>query len=121
MNALPTVGRYLYALPMAVFGALHFMSANMMAGMVPVPGGVVWVYITGLALIAAAVAILTGKQAVLACQLLGVMLLIFAVSIHLLSLLGGDMNAMSNLLKDTALAGGAWVLAGVLREGEPGA
>ena len=113
MDALPKVGRFLYAIPMAGFGVLHFMMSDAMAGMVPIPGGVVWVYITGLALLAAAAAIIAGKQAVLATQLLGLMLLIFAVSIHLMALLGGDQAAMSNLLKDTALAGGAFVLSGV--------
>ncbi|MEM7413885.1 MAG: DoxX family protein [Gemmatimonadota bacterium] len=119
MDALPTVGKFLFAIPMAVFGILHFMAAGDMAGMVPsfVPGGVIWVYITGIALIAAAVAIIANKQAVLATQLLGVMLLIFALSIHLVALIGGDQAAMASLLKDTALAGGAFVLSGVLDAG----
>lgn len=119
MDALPTVGKFLFAIPMAVFGILHFMAAGDMAGMVPsfVPGGVIWVYITGVALIAAAVAIIANKQAVLATQLLGVMLLIFALSIHLMALVGGDQAAMASLLKDTALAGGAFVLSGVLDGG----
>jgi len=117
MDALPKVGRYLYAIPMAVFGLLHFMNGSMMAGMVPIPGGVVWVYIVGVALIAAAVSILTGKHAVLATRLLGLMLLIFAVSIHLMGVMGGGDGmpaAMTMLLKDTALAGGAFILSGVL-------
>ena len=46
--------------------------------------------------------------------LAGLMLLIFATSIHLMALLGGDQAAMSNVLKDTALAGGAFILSGVL-------
>lgn len=121
MDALPTVGKFLYAIPMAVFGILHFMMAGAMAGMVPsfVPGGVIWVYITGVALIAAAVAILINKHAVLAAQLLGVMLLIFALSIHLVAVMGGDQAAMSMVLKDTALAGGAFILSGVLGGGAP--
>ncbi len=114
MESLPKVGRLLFALPMAVFGLFHFMMAGAMAAMVPIPGGVLWVYVTGLALIAAAASILSGKQAVLATRLLGLMLLIFALSIHLPALLGGDQAAMSNLLKDTALAGGAFILSGVL-------
>lgn len=117
MDALPKVGRYLYAIPMAVFGLLHFMNASMMAGMVPIPGGVIWVYVVGAALIAAAVAILTGKQAVLAARLLGLMLLIFALSIHLPIVMGGGdamAGGMTMMLKDTALAGAAFILSGVL-------
>lgn len=105
------LGRILYALPFAVFGLLHFMNASAMAGMVPLPGGVFWVYLTGVALIAAAVSLLIGKYARLAALLLGVMLFIFALSIHLPNLIGGDQASMSSLLKDFALAGAAWALA----------
>lgn len=123
MDALPTVGKFLYAIPMAVFGAMHFMLAQMMAGMVPsfVPGGIVWVYITGIALIAAALAIMIDKHAVLAARLLGLMLLSFALTIHLPALMGGDQAAMAMVLKDTALAGAAFVLSGVLGGGAPAA
>ena len=120
MDALPKVGRFLYAIPMAVFGIFHFMNGEAMTAMVPIPGGIFWVYLTGAALIAAAVGILSGRFGTLAAQLLGVMLLIFAVSIHLVAVIGGDQAAMPNLLKDTALAGGAFILAGVLgREAGP--
>lgn len=106
------IGRVLYALPFAVFGIFHFMNANAMSGMVPIPGGVIWVYLTGVALIAAAVSILIKKQTTLATLFLGVMLLIFALSIHLPTVLGGDQNAMPNLLKDIALAGAAFYMSG---------
>lgn len=104
------VGRILYGLPLLIFGLLHFMSAQMMAGMVPIfiPGGILWVYITGAALILAAIAIIVNRFSALAALLLGIMLLSFAFTIHLPMLMGGDMNAMSNLLKDTALAGAAF-------------
>ena len=122
MPLLPTVGRYLYAIPLAVFGLFHFMRGSAMAGMVPVPGGVFWVYLTGLALLAAALAIVTGKQARLATQLLGLMLLIFAVSIHLMGVINApdaaaQQASMSNLLKDTALAGSAWFMSGHVGHG----
>lgn len=113
MHALPTVGRYLFAIPMAVFGVFHFMNGEAMAGMVPIPGGVLWIYVTGVALLAAAVAIMTGKMATLACQLLAVFLLLTAFTVHLPAVLGGDQNAVSQVLKDVALAGGALVLSGV--------
>lgn len=106
-------GRYLFALPFGIFGLFHFMNAGQMAGMVPIPGGVFWIYLTGIALLAACISILIEKKARLACILLGVMLLIFVLSIHLPDVLGeGGQTAMTMLLKDTAMAGGAWVLAG---------
>jgi uncharacterized membrane protein YphA (DoxX/SURF4 family) len=81
--------------------------------MVPIPGGVFWIYLTGVALLAASVSIFIEKYARLACILLGVMLIIFVLSIHLPGVIGGEMQPnMTNLLKDLALAGGAWILAG---------
>lgn len=126
MGGIGTVGRYLYAAPFAVFGLFHFMNGGAMAGMVPgfIPGGVFWVYLTGVALIAASVAILVGKMGSLAATLLGVMLLVFVATIHLPGVIGAADQAamqasMSSLLKDLALAGGAFVLAGVLRGTAP--
>lgn len=119
MNNLPSAGRYMYAIPMAIFGLFHFMNGSQMAGMVPsfIPGGVFWVYLTGLALIAAAVAIIIGKKAKLATRLLGLMLLIFALTIHLVNVINGNMEAgMPSLLKDTALAGAAWFMSAHLSD-----
>jgi putative oxidoreductase len=114
MNALLNLGKYFFALPFAVFGTFHFMNANAMAGMVPLPGGAIWIYLTGAGLIAAAVSIIIGKMDKLATFLLGVMLLIFVVTLHLKGAAAGDQAATSSLLKDLALAGAAWMYAGHL-------
>jgi len=113
MNKLDVIGKYLFALPFAVFGLMHFMAANDMAGLVPsaIPGGVIWVYFTGACLVAAAVAIMLGKMAQLAATLLGVLLLVFVLSIHLPAVMGGDQMAMTTILKDLALAGAAFYYA----------
>ncbi len=112
-STIGKIGRYVFALPFGIFGILHFMNASAMAGMVPIPGGVFWVYLTGIALLAASISIFIEKYARLACILLGVMLIIFVLSMHLPGVLGGEMQPnMSNLLKDLSLAGGAWILAG---------
>lgn len=115
MDSLPKLGQYLFAIPMGAFGFMHFMLADMMAGMVPIPGGVIWVYLTGLALIAAAVAIVIGKQAGNAALGLALFLVLTATTVHLRALVGGDQAAMSQFLKDIALAGGALMLFGVVR------
>ncbi len=115
MNAILGLGRYLYALPMAIFGLFHFMNANDMAGMVSLPGGVFWVYLTGAGLLAAAISILIGKWDKLGTALLGLMLIIFALSIHLKGVMdsgGEDATSMAMMLKDLALAGAAWMYSG---------
>lgn len=113
MKNLSILGKFLFLLPFAVFGILHLMNAGAMAGMVPayVPGGVLWVYVSGLALIAAPVAVIIGQKSKLALQLLGLMLLLFVLMIHLPTLMGGDQNAMAAVLKDLSLCGAAWLLA----------
>jgi uncharacterized membrane protein len=113
MNAILSAGRYLLVVPTLLFGVMHFMNANAMAGMVPIPGGAVWIYITGLALVAASVSIIIGKWDKLAATLLGLLLIIFALSVHLPGVLESAENhvAMGGLLKDLGLAGGAWVYA----------
>lgn len=112
---LSKIGRYLFALPFGVFGLFHFMNAGGMAGIVPswLPGGVFWVYLTGAAHLAACVSLLIEKKTRLACLLLGVMLLVFVLTVHLPGVMVGQMQpGMTNLLKDLALAGGAWYIAG---------
>lgn len=112
-----TVARILFAIPMLIFGIMHFMNAGMMAGMVPLPGGVFWVYLTGLGLVAAAISIFTQKFTKIACLLLAVMLMMFVLTIHLPGVMSGDpakmQMAMPNMLKDMALAGAALLLAGI--------
>lgn len=115
MNGIINLGKYLFALPMAIFGIMHFIAAKEMAAMAPF-GGEIMVYITGLALIAAAVSIIIGKMDKLAAVLLALMLLIFVLAIHLPNVMGGDQASMGMVLKDLALAGGALMYAGMAKD-----
>jgi len=109
-----TLGRFLFAIPFAVFGLFHFMNANAMAAMVPIPGGAIWIYVTGACLLAAAVSIIIGKKDKLATFLLGVFLILTVLTVHLPGVMAdsADPGPMTNLLKDLALAGAAWMYAG---------
>lgn len=109
---LALIGRVLFGAPLIVFGSFHFMNAEQMAGMVPLPGGAFWVYLTGAALILAGISLLIAKMIRLASILLALMLLIFVFAIHIPGLAeGGGQQVMTNLLKDVSLMGGA-LLAG---------
>lgn len=118
MNNLKDKGRIVFAIPFAMFGMMHLVMAGNMAGMVPswVPGGVLWVYVTGLALVAAAVSIISKKQIYLASILLAVLLGVFVMTIHLPAILGGDQMAMGSMLKDISLVGGALLIAGLYKD-----
>jgi len=105
-------GKYLFAIPMMIFGLFHFINADAMAGMVPIPGGVFWIYLTGSALLLAGVSMLISKYDDWSSFLLAALLLTFVATMHLPGVIaGGDMAQMSmtNLLKDFALAGGALI------------
>ncbi len=114
---IPTflLGRILLGIPFLVFGMMHFPGADQMAGMVPawIPGGVFWVYFTGVANIAAGVAFITGKQARLAGFLTVLMMIVFILAIHLpgMSNPATAQMSMMSILKDLGLAGGALLMA----------
>lgn len=108
MKSLAFIGKVIYAVVIIVFGAFHFMNAKQMAPMVPnfLPVPEVFVYLTGAALLAAGVAILINRKAQLAALLLGIMLVLFAVLIHL----PGGQASMGQFLKDMAMAGAAFII-----------
>lgn len=111
LNSVTNLGKWLFIVPFAAFGIMHFLGADKMAGMVPIPGGEIWVYITGLGMLAFAVSVILGKMDKLAALLLTVLLLLMVVLIHLPSVMKGDQMAMGGLLKDIGLAGGALMYA----------
>jgi uncharacterized membrane protein YphA (DoxX/SURF4 family) len=95
------------------------MNTKGMSSLVPdyMPGPMFWVYLTGIALIGSGVFIIGRLPYVrLVCILLAVMLLGFVAMIHVpgLSQKSQAQMAMIGLLKDSALAGAAIVLAAVL-------
>lgn len=118
MNLLTGItGRILFTIPFLAFGTRHLLHAQMMAGMVPLPGGVIWVYITGIAMILASVAAITKYQGRLAMLLLALLLVLYAFTIQLPAMMGADasMKIMGTIsfYKDLGLAGGALLLAGI--------
>lgn len=109
------ISRYLFSVPFIIFGFFHLMGGSNMAGMVPIPGGVFWVYLTGVAMMAAGVSFLIGKMDYWAGVGLGTLLLIYVLSIHLPGVInaadeGAMQTSMGSMLKDLALAGGAFMM-----------
>jgi len=100
----------IYAFIMGFFGVMHLMNADTMSGLIPeyMPAdGKIWIYITGAALIAAALAILINKFKTVACYLLAAMLLVFVFTLHLQPAMDGNPG---QLLKDAGLAMAAIII-----------
>jgi uncharacterized membrane protein len=115
MNAFLSLGRWIFPLPFAIFGLLHMMNGQTMAGMVPsyLPMSVFWVYLTGLGMIAAAVSMYIGKYDKLGAALLAIFLLLVVFMIHVPGTMDPAKSQMSMtmLLKDLGLAGAAMMYA----------
>ncbi len=122
MDSVSKSGRYIFTIPLIMFGINHLTMANVMAGMVPVPGGVFWVYFTGVAMLAAAVAIITNFKGLgsLAAFLAGVLILVYVLAIHLPGVINAKdemsrMTPMIATLKDLGMVGGAWAIARLIK------
>jgi uncharacterized membrane protein len=109
-------GRLFLAIPMAVFGTEHLTDTAGIATIVPhwMPAHTFWVYLVGIALIAAALSITTKIQARLAATLLGVMFCCFVLLIHIPNIVAqpGNRFFWAVGLRDIAFGGGAFAFAG---------
>ena len=115
VNSITSLGKWLFILPFIVFGFMHLAKADQMTGLVPayMPGGSMWIYLTGLAQIAFALSVIIGKYDKLAALLCALMLFIFILTLHLPGLSSFQMSdlAMRNMLKDLGLIAGALMYA----------
>ena len=122
MKNLTTIGRILFALPFGIFGLNHFLMVDFFTGMLTsfIPGTSFTIILTGIALIAASISIIIKKYIKLSCILLAALLLIFILTIHIPQLFdpAKKMLALVALLKDTALMGGALMIAGIYQKDE---
>jgi uncharacterized membrane protein YphA (DoxX/SURF4 family) len=113
---LSSLGRRTFGLCAILFGGAHFVYLNLTTPLVPAwlpPSQVFWAYATGIAHIAAGLAILSGVQARLAAILLTVMYAAFTPLAHAPRLLAHPevyFNWTENAL-NVALVGAAWVVA----------
>lgn len=112
---LVSIGTIVYGLVIGTFGVFHFLNTDAMSGMVPgyMPGPAkIWVMISGAGLILAAISILINKYRRIACLLLALELVLFVLLLHIPAMNSGNDSAMGNLLKDTAMAAAALMIAG---------
>ncbi|HWA35623.1 MAG TPA: hypothetical protein VG737_15885 [Cyclobacteriaceae bacterium] len=111
-------GSILFALMIMCFGTIHCLYAKEASGYVPtwVPGPVIWMYITGVALLGSGVSIIFKIQTGLIAFLLGAMVFIWFVILHIprtivspIPYLGSEITSAMLAL---AYSGIAFVIAG---------
>jgi uncharacterized membrane protein len=109
-------GRFAFGLCLLIFGAAHFVFAKFSATFVPSyipPSQMFWVYATGVAQIAAGVAILSNILPLLGVRLLVVMYILFGILVHTPRVLAGaaDHGNWVEFIVNLALVGVAWIMA----------
>lgn len=107
----------LFAIITGLFGIYHLVFAENLAKKVPdyVPGGVIWVYISAIAFVVFAIAILLDKYTKIACYTLGFMLLIFILTVHVPIVLSSEdpyiqQETLLMMIKDIGLVMAAFLV-----------
>jgi len=117
--AIARIARPAFGVCLVVFGVSEFVYVKFTASLVPAwlpPSQVAWAYATGVAHIAAGLAILSGVRALLAAILLTAMYLGFQALVHLPRVIADPANvgAWSENGVNLLLTGAAWALADAL-------
>ena len=114
-----TVARILFGVPFLVLGLMHFAFGDKMAAAIPsfLPGGVLWGYLTGAGLVAAAISLYIKKLTKEAMIGLSIFLVSAIAFVHAPGLGNPDPMmqtvAMTGFLKDIGLLGGALTYLGI--------
>jgi len=116
LDKIMPFGRLFLAIPLAVFGTEHFTNTADVAKSVPrwFPAHAFWVYLVGIALIAAALSITVQIRSPLAATLLGAMFFSFVLLIDIPGLKAHPSNRFfwALTLREIAFSGGAFAYAG---------
>lgn len=107
-------GKYVFASMFAVFGLIHFGPLEFSIDYVPefLPWPAIWVYFSGICLIAFSLSAWLGKKDQLAAFLLTLMLLLFVMLIHVPHAIAGDFTGAIAMFRDLAMGGAALMYAG---------
>ena len=110
-----------FAVPLAVFGALHLFGPQFVKDLVPpyMPGRMFWVYFVGCALIAAGLSIASKVAVRWSGLLVGIMMFLFVAMLYLPSGLR-HLHARITwtiVFRESSFGGAGWILAGIAKDG----
>ena len=116
LEKIVTLAYVCFAVPLAVFGALHLFAPQFIIPIVPpyMPGRMFWVYFIGCALIAASLSIATKVGVRRSGLLFGVMMFLFVAMIHFPGALREPHNRIiwTIVFREMSFGGAGWVLSG---------
>jgi len=119
LDKIVALSNLCFAIPLAVFGALHLSGVEFVLPVVPsyMPWRLFWAYFVGVALLAAALSIATRIQVRWSGLLFGIMMLLFVVTLDIKGALAHprDRFVWTYVLRESSFAGGGWILAGSAR------
>jgi len=105
-----------FAVPLAVFGALHVSGVGFVLPLVPsfMPWRLFWAYFVGFALLAASLSIATKIQVRWSGLLFGIMMFLFVAMLIIPGVFASprDRFAWTFIFRESSFGGGGWILAG---------
>src|ERR1700693_4441520 len=116
LDKIAALSNLCFAIPLAVFGALHLSAAQGLMTMVPayMPWRLFWAYFVGFALLAASLSIATKIQVRWSGLLFGCMMFLFVAMMDLPATLAEPHHRIHwvLLLRELSFGAGGWILAG---------
>lgn len=121
LDKIAALSNLCFAIPLAVFGALHLSDAQSITTLVPpyMPWRLFWAYFVGFALIAASLSIAAKIQVRWSGLLFGIMMFSFVAMIHFPGALRQPHNRIIWMVvfREMSFGGAGWLLAGSATDG----
>jgi uncharacterized membrane protein len=116
LDKIVALSNLCFAIPLAVFGALHLSGVGFVLPIVPsyMPWRLFWVYLVGFALLSASLSIATKIQVRWSGLLFGIMMFLFVAMLMVPGALANprDRFAWTIVFRESSFGGAGWLLAG---------
>jgi uncharacterized membrane protein len=121
LDKIVALSNLCFAIPLAVFGALHLFGPEFVKDLVPryMPGRMFWVYFVGCALIAASLSIATKIGVRWSGLLVGIMMFLFVAMLYLPFALR-HLHARITwtiVFRESSFGGAGWIFAAIAKDG----
>jgi uncharacterized membrane protein len=116
LDKIVALSNLCFAIPLAVFGALHLSDVGFVLPIVPkyMPWRLFWAYLVGFALLSASLSIATKVQVRWSGLLFGIMMFLFVAMLIIPAVLANprDRFGWTFVCRESSFGGGGWILAG---------